>query len=86
MSTTTVRMNRHTWELLKELAAQAGAPMQEILDKAVEEYRRKYFLEETNKAYAVLRENPEMWAEEVEERRIWDVTNGDGERKENYDA
>lgn len=86
MQTTTVRMNRRTWEQLKELAANIGLPMQEILDKAIEEYRRKCLLEETNRAFSTLRENPELWAEEVDERKTWDATNNDGARKEGYDA
>lgn len=82
MSTTTVRINHQTWEHLKELAAFAGESMQEILDKAIEDYRRKCFLEEANKAYAVLKNKPDQWAEEVHEREVWDITNNDGLRKE----
>lgn len=82
MSTTTVRINYQTWEHLKELAAFAGESMQDTLDKAIEEYRRKCFLEQANKAFAALKNKPDEWAEEVNERGTWDITNNDGLRKE----
>jgi hypothetical protein len=52
--------------------------MQVILDKAIEDYRRRCFLEEVNKAYAALRQNPGAWAEVEKERTEWDGTLADG--------
>ncbi len=52
--------------------------MQAILDKTIEEYRRRVFLEEVNKAYATLRQNPDAWAEVEKERAEWDATLADG--------
>jgi predicted DNA-binding protein len=69
---TAIRVSRTAWQTLKELSARMGEPMQAIVDKAVEEYRRKVFLEEANKAYARLREDHKAWQEELEERMIWD--------------
>jgi hypothetical protein len=46
--------------------------MQEILEKSVEEYRRKRLLEETNNAFLALKNNPEQWEEELKERQLWD--------------
>jgi hypothetical protein len=52
--------------------------MQAVLDKAVEAYRRKLFLEEVNQAYAELREDQEAWEELESERAAWDSTLADG--------
>lgn len=76
----TVRISQSSWKALKLIAAQAGEPMHAVLDKAIEAYRRQYFLQEANKAYEALRENPEDWQEEVKEREAWDITLGNGLR------
>jgi len=74
----TVRINKPSWQALKLIASQTGEPMQAILDKAIEVYRRQYFLQKANNAYAALRENTETWQEEIKEREAWDATLGDG--------
>ncbi|MBZ4687924.1 MAG: hypothetical protein PWQ96_702 [Clostridia bacterium] len=78
MGSSTVRISDDTLKILREIANQAGKPMQEILDKAIEEYRRKQFLIEANKAYANLKNNPQKWQEELKERKEWDSTLADG--------
>jgi len=45
---------------------------------ASEDFRRRQFLQEANHAYTQLKNAPLAWAEELEERRVWDVTLGDG--------
>jgi hypothetical protein len=52
--------------------------MQGILDKAVEDYRRKCVLERANAGYAALRAAPEAWNEELAERADWEATLSDG--------
>ena len=69
-------------ETLRELAAQTGESMQTTLHKAIETYRRQRFLEETNAAFQALRENPEAWKAEQEERAAWDSTLADGLEEE----
>ncbi len=78
MESTTVRIRKDTRDLLRELSAQSGAPMQEVLAKALEAYRRQRILVETNRAYAALRKDPKAWKELQEERREWDSTLLDG--------
>lgn len=78
MSSVLVRINTPTRETLRELAAQTGESMQATLDKAIEAYRRQRFLEEANMAFQALRENPEAWKAEQEERDAWDSTLADG--------
>jgi len=78
MNTLTVRISDTSRNILRELAAQKGASMQTLLDKAIEAYRRQLFLEEINKAYAVLREDPKAWSQVEKERAAWDITLNDG--------
>ncbi len=73
-----VRIDEDTHRILKEIAEREQQTMSEILAKAVEVYRRRRFLEEANAAYATLRQNPEAWRQELEEREEWDATLSDG--------
>jgi hypothetical protein len=74
----TVRISSNAHESLREIAQADHEPMQSVLDKAIEEYRRKRFLEDLNRAYAELRVDQEAWKEEEAERRLWDQTLADG--------
>lgn len=78
MASTTVRISVEAKETLKALADETGRKMQEILDEAIERYRRQCFLEEAHRAFAALRSDPEAWAEELEERAAWESTLLDG--------
>ncbi|MEW5954117.1 MAG: toxin-antitoxin system protein [Bacillota bacterium] len=77
----TVRISQASWQALRQIAAQAGEPMQAVLDKAIEAYRRQCFLQKANEAYAALRENTAAWQEEIAEREAWDITLEDGLNK-----
>jgi predicted transcriptional regulator len=74
----TMRISPSSWKSLKDIADGANESMQAILDKAIETYRRQWFLEQVNKGFAALKENPDAWREELEERAEWDVTLEDG--------
>ncbi|HZT80733.1 MAG TPA: hypothetical protein VFA26_10940 [Gemmataceae bacterium] len=52
--------------------------MTEVLDKALDSYRRKVFFEQLNAGYAALRADPQAWAELEAERKFWDATLMDG--------
>jgi hypothetical protein len=78
MNSTTVRITEETREALRQMAREANAPMQEVLARAVEAYRRQCFLERANDAYAELRADPVAWQEELAERALWDATLADG--------
>jgi len=54
--------------------------MQTIIDRAVEDFRRQSFIEQANKAYLALRENPEAWEAELQERREWEATLADNQK------
>jgi hypothetical protein len=78
MSAPTVRISKASHRILKELAEQTGQTMMEVLDKALDNYRRKVFFEQLNAGYAELRADPEAWAEHQAERKLWDATLMDG--------
>ncbi len=73
----TVRVTELTQRTLRDLAQEMDEPIQEVVSKAVEAYRRQRLLEQTNAAYAALRSDPEGWREELEERELWDNTLAD---------
>jgi predicted transcriptional regulator len=54
MASTTVRVSEETHELLRKLAAATGEPLQRVLERAVENYRREQFFAELDAAYARL--------------------------------
>jgi len=78
MAAPTVRVKEETHAALTELSRETRLPMQEVLAQAVEAYRRERFLTELNASFAALRENPEAYEAEMEERRAWDATLSDG--------
>ena len=77
MASSTVRIRKETRETLRELAREAGAPMQDVLAAAVELYRRELLLARTNAAYAALRADSRRWQAELEERAAWEATLAD---------
>jgi hypothetical protein len=54
----TVDISETAHRTLQDLSKQTGQPVNVLLDKAVEEFRRKQFLEEANRAYAQLKSDP----------------------------
>ena len=81
MPSLTVRIDDASRQTLRELSERCGESMQEILSRAIEEYRRRHFLETANSAFAALRKQPKAWKQEQEERKAWDRTLRDGQRK-----
>jgi predicted transcriptional regulator len=78
MSAPTVHISEAAHLVLKQLAEQTGQTMAEVLDKALEAYRRQVFIDAVNAGYAALRADPVAWAEHLAERRLWDTTLMDG--------
>jgi len=73
-----VRISESTHAALSSLAAEGGVSMQAVLDKAVEEYRRRLFWERVEAAAGDLRKDSSAWQEELAERRAWEATLADG--------
>ena len=74
----TVRISEQGHRHLRELAARSNEPMQSVLDKALETYRRQKFWEEMDTAYAAIQNDPEASASEKAEFKLWEVTLMDG--------
>jgi hypothetical protein len=67
-----------THKTLLQLAQSSGDDLVTIMDRAVENYRRYIFLVQADRAFATLKQNEELWQEEIAERQAWDVTIADG--------
>ena len=78
MSTPNVEISESSLQVVQKLAAQTGQSVTQILDEAVDAYRRKLFMDEVNAAYAALRADPAAWAEVEEERRSMEGSLMDG--------
>ena len=79
MASKNIRVSEETMIYLKELSKKANTSMQDIVEKAVEDYRRNRILEETNEAFLKLRNNSKAWQEEQRERKAWEATIGDNQ-------
>jgi hypothetical protein len=78
VSTPTVPISETGHRVLQELAEQTGQTMMEVLDKALDAYRRKVFFEGLRADYAALKADPEAWADELAEWKLWEATLMDG--------
>lgn len=78
MPSANVRISRDAHAVLRQMAHQEGVSLQALLDRAVENYRRRLFLEKANEAYGALRADKTRWDEELSERGEWDATLADG--------
>jgi hypothetical protein len=78
MSKQQIELSEASHRILCEIAEKTGQSMTDVLDKALDAYRRKLFFEQLNAGYAALRADPQAWAEELEERKLWDATLMDG--------
>ena len=81
-SSTTIRISRETHDLLKRIASQQSESMQNVLDAALAKYRQYIMMSELNEDFAKLRKDKQAWKEELEERKLWDRTIGDGLAKD----
>jgi hypothetical protein len=68
-------------QTLLTLIESSGETIQEILDRAIENYRRYLFLVQGNEAFVALRQNKALSEEEVGERQAWEQTLADGVEK-----
>jgi hypothetical protein len=75
---TTIRLRPDMQAALREMAASTGETLQEALDRAIEERRRRLYLEGLSADYAKLRSDPAAAAEFDQENEEWDCTLSDG--------
>jgi hypothetical protein len=85
MATHTIRASDKAKQTLRSLAVARGVPMTQVLDEVLEAQRKREILEEANRQFAALREDPAAWAEELEERRLWEATLSDALRDDPWE-
>jgi predicted transcriptional regulator len=78
MESHTIRVNKQTLDMVRELAGKRETTMTAIVEAAIREYRAAQFWGEVDAGYAALRADSEAWAEYDEEMRAWDGTLADG--------
>jgi predicted transcriptional regulator len=80
---TTIRVRKEIYNTIKSLAVQQNGKIQDVIEQAVNEYKKKKFFEELNAGYARLRADRQAWAEEKSERKAWEATLRDGLEDQN---
>ena len=78
MHSTALRIRPATRKALVELAQVTQSSPQNVLDSAVESYRRYIFLKVTNQAFGRLRKNSKAWATYQAELADWEAVSADG--------
>jgi hypothetical protein len=73
-----VRVSDATYSKLDKIAIKTGFSRQEIFDQAIKKLEREAIFKQANEAYTALRNDPDSWKEEQEERELWDATLTDG--------
>jgi hypothetical protein len=74
VSELTIDISETTHKTLLQLAQTSGDDFTTVMDRAVENYRRHVFLIQADRAFTALRQNEELWQDEIAERQSWDVT------------
>jgi hypothetical protein len=77
-NSTMVRLRPHAHQTLKEIARATGQSLQDALDRAIDDLRRKVYLDGINADYASLRADPKQWEAHQKELDVWEATSGDG--------
>ncbi len=73
----TTRISEDDHRVLQSLAAKTGKQHQEIIHEALDNYQRDLLLDGINSAFERLRANKKDWAQEQEERKLWETTLSD---------
>ena len=73
-----VQISEKALEVVRQISEQKGLEISDVLDNAVEVYRREVFLEQTSRSFEALKEDPKAWHEELEERALWEASLADG--------
>jgi predicted DNA-binding ribbon-helix-helix protein len=82
---TTIRVPEPAARGLQEIAQARGITVGAVVQELYREYLDRRMLEETNRAYAALRAEPEVWAAEQAFRAELENTLMDGLTDDSYD-
>jgi hypothetical protein len=77
MTTSTIDITETSRDLLRELAEKTGQTASEVIDMALDAYRRQVFFDKLNLGYAELRSDPQAWEEYQADQKEWEVTSLD---------
>ena len=77
-NTTTIRVKKDSYDTMKLMAKEKNMTMQDILDEAIKDYRKKEFFDKLNAAYTILKADTNARKEEEKERAAWDSALQDG--------
>jgi hypothetical protein len=74
----TIRLRPATHKVLKEITELTGRSMQDSLDQAVEDLRRRIYLEGLSQDYSALRSDKKASKAFDAENSAWDKSSSDG--------
>jgi len=77
----TVRVDKNTRNLIREIARREGRNMIDVIRVAIDKYIQDKVLDEFNASYSRIRKDPKKWPEMDREHRLWDTTLMDGLEK-----
>ncbi|MBC7473281.1 MAG: hypothetical protein H7263_03240 [Candidatus Sericytochromatia bacterium] len=77
MSSTTVRVSNTIRDKIRDISESHGVSIQDVIEKAINFYENKLFLEDLNNAYAKSKKN--------NDDDLWDSTLMDGLEDEEWD-
>ena len=75
---TMVRLRPLAHRTLKEIARMTGQSVQDTLDRAIDDLRRRVYLEGINADYAALQADAKQWEAHQKEADLWETTSADG--------
>jgi hypothetical protein len=76
--TENIRIRSTSYQKVRALAQRTQQSALDVLDQAVETYRRQLLFDEADAKYAALQRDPQVWKEILEEQELWDSTLLDG--------
>lgn len=80
--TENIRIRSASYQTIRVLAERTNQSALDVLDKAVEHYRRQWLFEEADAKFAALQRDPAVWNQVLREQEEWDSTLLDGLRSE----
>ena len=78
MNTLSIQISTHTRDMLDQLSKDSGKAESEILEDALQLYSDREFWKNTDAAYWRLRQDNAQWNDELDERKLWEMTLADG--------
>ena len=78
----TARISRRSDSIIQEMVSLTGRSKVEVIELALETYRRNERMHLLNESYQQMRSNKAAWDEELQERQELEGTLGDGLEEE----